>query len=171
MLPPRLGNPALRNLEQRENVPPPYVTVVATTASGVFPQMSVALEATCSSRSSPQPNGRIKTIVTVSGNIRIYGGPAPEWTLRSIRQVLGPETQNTLDDDFAEGGAERPPTHKGSVIYTDRAKEQLEGGKVGLIFYFNLPPKFSDSLPAGIETNDTVQAIVLADMRHRTQEN
>jgi len=25
---------------------------------------------------------------------------------------------------------------------------RAEGGKVGLIFYFNLPPKFPDSLPA-----------------------
>jgi hypothetical protein len=159
------------SLQQRENVPPPYVSIVATTASSVFPQMSVELETTCSSRSSPQPNGRTQTLVTVSGHIRIYGGPVPELTLRSIRQVLGSETQNTLDDDFAEGGAERPPTHKGSVTYIDRAKEQLEGGKVGLFFYFNLPPRFPDALPPGIESNDTVQGIVLADMSHRTQEN
>lgn len=159
------------NVKQRENVPPPYVSLIAETDTSVFPKMSVELETTCSVRSFPQPDGRTQTTITVSGHIRIYGRPAPELTLYFIREVLGPETQNAIDKDYAEGGAELPATNKGSVTYTDPAKVKLEGGKIGLIFYFNLPPKPPASFLVGIEANDTVQAIVLADMRHRTQEN
>lgn len=134
------------------------------TGSGVFPKMSVTVQASCS---------QAHKLLDIGGSIRIYGSPIPELTLGYVRQLLGPETENTLDIGYSSGGSEYTPHIKGSVTYTNRAKERFEG-RMGLIFYFTIPtavPGGMSPIPARppqkeIEAEDVVRAIVLTARRH-----
>jgi hypothetical protein len=167
-------NGAAITWKQRPNSQFPAEEIAMETDSRVFPRMSIALEAYCRSRSFPRPNGREKTILSVGGNFRIYGPPVPELTLANLRQALGPETRNQLDLEFAGGSelADPPaPTNKGSVVYTDPVKQKREGQRIGLTFYFSIPPKPTEPFQPKIAADDVVLGIVLSDGRHVTSEN
>jgi hypothetical protein len=142
------------------------------TDSRVFPQMPVVLEAFCSSWSRQlAPHGQ-RTLLSIGGSIRIYGRPVPELTLQVIREVLGPETKNTIDLAFASNGSDGTPvTTKGSVVYANPAKEKIEGTRMGLSFWFSIPPKPAATPEREIAADDVVQAIVLNAQRHQVIEN
>jgi hypothetical protein len=146
-------------------------TIVAETDSRVFPHMPVVLEAHCGILTLPNPKGQKKTVGSISGNLRISGGPVPELTLAFIRQVFGRETKNAVDQQYATGGAEGfPVTQKGSVLYINRAQEKPEDPRMGLTFIFAIPPKPAPAPPWEIRVDDIAQGLALSEGRHQNME-
>jgi hypothetical protein len=157
--------------KQTQDKRSPAEEIALETSSQILPQMSIVLQIHCRSRTYPQPNGLKKTIRSIGGNFRIYGAPVPDLTLAVVRQVLGPETRNERAFAGMSEVDDSPPAIKGSVVYTDPAKEKLEGQRMGLTFEFTIPtnPAGLDSMK--IEPADVVQSIGLSAGRNRVSEN
>jgi hypothetical protein len=158
--------------KQTQDTRSPAEEIAMETRSGIFPQLSIVLQAHCRAGTFPRPDGRTETIVTMGGNFHMNSLSGLGTTLSAVRQVLGPETLNELDPDYL-GASEvpHPITIRGSVVYTDLAKESREGWRMGLTFYFGIPPKVLESVGKKIGPDEVVQWIVLSVSRHQTTEN
>ncbi len=155
------------------NAPTKGIVVIAEDIeSSIFPKMTAVIQHSCWLRESKRPGDRVEKEAYVGGNLRIFGRPIPEMTLRVLRSVLGPEVENTIDTGTTMDGPDVTPMSQGGVRYFDRAKWQLAGGEVGLSFNFTLrpPQKPGEPLAKQIVDDDVVMTIGIVDRRQRILE-
>lgn len=150
----------------------PAEEIAMETRSRVSPQLSIVLQAHCRARNFPKPDGRTEAIVTMGGNFHMNSLSGLGMTLSDVRQVLGPETLNELDPDYLGASeVQHPITVRGSVVYTDSAKEARKGLQRDLTFYFGIPPKLLESVGKKIAPDEVVQWIGLSISHERITEN
>lgn len=148
------------------------VVIAEDIDSNIFPKLTVVIQHSCWLKESQRSGDRVEKGVYVGGNLRIFGRPIPEMTLRVVRSVLGPETENTIDTGMTMDGPDGTPLSQGSVRYFDRAKWQLAGGEVGMSFNLALrpPQKPAEPLAKQIVDDDVVMTIGIIDRRQRILE-
>ncbi len=143
--------------------------VVFEIDSNVVQGMTVRLESRCWRTDYESAPGRKESTAYILGALTISGGPFAGMSLRAVRDVFGPEAENDLDSGGVENGVVYAPVVKGSVIYTDRAKEKAEGGvALGTTFVFPRRPSQRD---LKLVDDDIVQDIRMHAKRHRLLEN
>ncbi len=130
--------------------------------SRIFPRIAVSVEANCwYSTVGPET-------VQVNGSLHITGRRIPELTLRVIRGVFGPETENRTESGAGNDADISLPQDQGSVFYANRRRDT--GLVIGTRFIFALrgpePP-----IGRTILDDDVVQAIGLGDHGQRILEN
>jgi hypothetical protein len=142
--------------------------VVIELDSNVVQGMTIRVESRCWRTDYESAPGRVESTANILGALTISGGTFAGMTLRAVRDVFGPETENDLDSGGVENGVVYAPAAKGSVIYTDRAKEKAEGGlALGTTFVFPRKPWQRD---LKLVDDDIVQNIRMHAKRHRLLE-
>jgi hypothetical protein len=134
--------------------------VAADVASRVLPGSTVHVESRCWRTEQTGEHGIKKSMINEMGFIRISGSPIPAMTLRAVRSVFGPESENNIDSGIGPDDNVYTPVNKGSVAYVDRDRDRATGLALGVKFVFKLDSTSGVSVtPQKIVDDDIVQGI------------
>jgi hypothetical protein len=142
--------------------------VVAILDSNPIQNLTVRVESRC--WFSQSADSRVPSKVYFNAFLKIYGGAVPQMTLNVVRGVFGTETQNTIEDPITPHGYAYTPIDKGSVVYSNKPKENQYGLRIEAGFYFRLdPPQNTETyVPRVILDGDVVQRIEVNDYKERS---
>ncbi len=144
--------------------------VVGQLDSSAVPGMIVKAESRCW-RTNSKSGDRARSQAIISGHLRLFGRPFPEMNLRVIRDVFGPEAENTIDQGISNHGLAYTPIYKGVVVYSDHERSSAESVAVETTFFFRLGPTLSDAQSIGkIADDDVVEAVEMHETHHRLLE-
>jgi hypothetical protein len=145
--------------------------VVGQLDSNAVQGMTVRAESRCWRTNSKSGGGRARSQASISGHLRIFGGPFPGMSLRAVRDVFGPEAENALDQGISDHGMAYTPIHKGTVVYNDGERSSAESVAIETTFFFKLGPSQSGAQSFGkIVDDDVVEAVEMHETRHRLLE-